>query len=362
MANIFYNRVIRKIIVGFGNIFDNITLVRYNPDESEAERFILPIAYSTKERYVMRLEEDPVLDKRVQTTLPRLAFEMNGISYDASRKLNTNIKNFATNSTGAVVGQYNPVPYDFDFSLYLYVRNIEDGTQVIEHILPYFTPDYTIKLNLIPEMGIVKEIPVILNKTDYEVIYEGPEQNDTRTIIWTLNFTVKGYIFGPVSPANLIKNSITNIYNAISPTDTVIFNLDTPGVGTYQEGELVFQGYSLNTAISTARVKLFTNNQIHLTNIQGNFVSNQPIIGAKTNANYTFNSYQIAPINLAQIVVTPTPTDANTNTDYGYTSTITEVPNINTTVVTPTDFSGDLSVQFGTDNLATEKENPIDLN
>ena len=97
-------------------------------------------------------------------TLPRLSFEMMGMTYDPSRKQNTNIRNYAQTATG-VKGQYNPVPYNFDFNLYLYVRNIEDGTQVIEHILPYFTPDYTIKLNLVPEMGIVKEIPVVLNST-----------------------------------------------------------------------------------------------------------------------------------------------------------------------------------------------------
>ena len=184
-----YNRVIRKIVVGFGNLFNEINLVKYNPDASEAERFLIPIAYATKERYVMRLEDDLDLDKKVQVALPRLSFEMTGLSYDSSRKQNTNIKNFAQTSAG-VVAQYNPVPYNFDFSLYLYVRNIEDATQVLEHIIPYFTPDYTIKLNLIPEMGIVKEIPVILNRTQHEILYEGDRDQQTRMIIWTLNFTV----------------------------------------------------------------------------------------------------------------------------------------------------------------------------
>ena len=156
MANVFYNRVIRKLVVGFGNLFNNITLVRYNPDESEAERFLVPIAYAQKELYVQRLQGDPNLDKKVQLTLPRMSFEMTGFKYDASRKQNTNIKNFAQNGSSFST-QYNPVPYDFDFSLNIYVRNIEDGTQMIEHILPYFTPDYTIKLNLIPEMGIKRD-------------------------------------------------------------------------------------------------------------------------------------------------------------------------------------------------------------
>ena len=87
-----YNRVIRKLVVGFGNRFDNITLYRFKADETESERFIVPIAYATKERYVMRLEADSALDKKVQITLPRMSFEMAGLTYDASRKQNTNIK------------------------------------------------------------------------------------------------------------------------------------------------------------------------------------------------------------------------------------------------------------------------------
>lgn len=207
-----YNRILRKIVTGFSDLFSNITLVRYNPDDTEQERFLVPIAHATKELYVMRLQADPDLDKKVQMTLPRLSFEMNGMTYDASRKQNTNIKNFAQTDTGAK-SQYMPVPYNLDFSLYLYVRNIEDGTQVIEHILPYFTPDYTIKINLIPEMGIIKEVPIILNTTEYEINYEGDRESDTRMIIWTLNFTAKAYLYRDMSSTGLIKHAITNIYN-----------------------------------------------------------------------------------------------------------------------------------------------------
>jgi len=326
MANIFYNRIIRKLVVGFGNLFNEITMVRYNSDLTEAERFIVPIAYAAKEHYVLRLEEDFNLDKKVQITLPRLSFEMTGLQYDASRKQNTNIKNYAASTGNTVVGQYNPVPYNFDFNLYLYVRNIEDGTQVIEHILPYFTPDYTIKLNLVPEMGMVKEIPIILNNVTQDVQYEGNRSSDPRLVIWTLNFTVKGFIFGPVSSASLIKTSITNILNDITAEDVVIFNMGNTGIGTYQIGEGVYQGYSAGTATATARVLSWSNSKLHLTSINGNFVSSQPIYGMVTNANYNFTSYQVAPSVLSQIVVVPNPTTANANSLYTYTRTITENP------------------------------------
>jgi len=301
MANVFYNRIIRKVVVGFGNMFNEITMVRYNPDQSEAERFIVPIAYAAKEHYVQRLEADYNLDKKVQMTLPRLSFEMTGLKYDASRKQNTNIRNYNQGANG-VVGQYNPVPYDLDFKLYLYVRNIEDGTQVIEHIIPYFTPDYTIKINMIPEMGIIKEVPVILNDVTQDITYEGDRSSDPRMIIWTLSFTVKANFYGPVSTTNVITHSITNILSKITEEDVIEFTmLPTSGVGDYQIGEFVYQGYSLPNATASARVVDWTNKVLKVKEMSGNFVSTQPIYGFKTNANYTFTSHNVTPFKYAQI-------------------------------------------------------------
>jgi hypothetical protein len=353
MANIAYNRIIRKMVIAFGKLFDDITLVRYNPDLTEAERFLVPIVYATKELYAKRLEDDPLLDKKVQTTLPRMSFEMDGLTYDTSRKLNTNVKNFARASNNSVISQYNPVPYNFDFNLYIYVRNIEDGTQIIEHILPYFAPDYTLKLNLIPEMGIVKEIPIVLNSATSEIEYEGDKNSETRMIIWTLNFTVKGFIFGKTSTAGLIKTSITNIFSNISAEDTFKFNMTTPGIGTYQSGEIVYQGYSAQTATATAKVILWENNVLHLTNINGNFVSSEPIIGVVSNSNYVFNSYTSNSVQfekLATIIITPNPPDANANSNYGYVTSISELnsaPRIITTAMTPSSY-------FGTEDLLGE--------
>lgn len=332
MAHIAYNRIIRKMVVAFGKLFDDITLVRYNPNLTEAERFLVPIVYATKEMYVKRLEDDPTLNKKIQIALPRMSFEMNGLAYDASRKLNTNVKNFARVSNNSIIAQYNPVPYNFDFNLYIYVRNIEDGTQIIEHVLPYFAPDYTLKLNLIPEMGIVKEVPIVLNSATSEIDYEGDHNSETRMIIWTLNFTVKGFIFGKISTAGLIKTSITNIFNSISADDTFKFNMTTPGIGTYQSGEIVYQGYSAQTATATAKVILWQNNVLHLTNINGNFVTSEPVIGVVSNSNYIFNSYSAnnAPFQqLAKIVITPNPANTvNANSNYTYTTTITEAPRL----------------------------------
>ena len=207
------NRIIRKMIVAFGNMFSNITLVRMNENGTEQERFLVPVTYAPKEQYVQRLESDPDLDKKVQMTLPRMSYEMMGMRYDASRKQNTNVKNFS--KTGSLNSYYNPVPYDFDFSLSIYTRNHEDVHSIVECMLPFFTPDYTLSVNLLPESGVTKEIPIVLNRTDREVTYEGNRDSDLRMIIWTLDFTLKGYIYGTPSDASntIITKAITNIFD-----------------------------------------------------------------------------------------------------------------------------------------------------
>ena len=358
-----YDRVIRKITTAFGDVFNGITLVRYNPDQTEQERFLVPLAYSSKEKYVMRLQDDPNLDKKVQMTLPRMSFEMNGLRYDASRKLNTNTKNFAQTNTG-LISQYNPVPYDFDFSVYLYVRTVEDGQQLIEYILPFFTPDYTIKVNLIPEMGIIKEIPITIKDTNYEVDYESDREGTTRMIIWTLNFTVKGFVFGQSSSTGYIRSSITNFLQDLTYNDNVLFNMSNTGVGIYNVGETVYQGYSSQFATATGTVVNYNslNNTLQVSNISGNFLSNQKIIGLKSNASYTFNSFQVIQTQYAQMISTPVPTDANSSTITTATTQTFELGDVPSSVSAPaTNFAGDMLSEFGVDNLNTEQENPVDL-
>jgi hypothetical protein len=235
----------------------------------------------------------------------------------------------------------------------------------MEKIIPFFTPDYTIKLNLIPTLGIIKDIPIVLNNADYEVVYEGDIHSDTRMVIWTLNFTLKGYLFGNISPLSngLIRTSITNILQQ-SDNSSIDFQMDSSSTGIYKINEIVYQGYSLGTAIATAKVVKFdeTTNVLTVNSIQGNFVTGKKIVGVQSNTKYGLNSISHIPLNLSQIIITPTPTDANTNVSYGYTTTINEPPNIAANVLTTYNFFGDLlDNTFGTDDWLSESENPIDL-
>lgn len=309
LGTIYYNRTIRKIVTTFGSLFSNLTLVRYNNDGSEQERFIVPLAYGQKEKFVQSLEGDPLQDKSIQITLPIMSFSLEGIAYDATRKLVTAGSNISINSNNQVSTVYNPVPYNFEFSLQIYVRNIEDGNQIIEQILPFFTPDYTLKLDILPNQGIIKDVPIILNDVKYIVNNEGSKDTNTRYVLWTLNFTVKGWIYGPVKNSSLIREVIVNLYDWDDSDQTKnLFLVMAPGgYGNYKTGEIIYQGNALEVAKAKATVVSWSSDshrlQVHA--IDGNFITNVPIIGVESNASWRLINYEISPIPLETIIVTP---------------------------------------------------------
>jgi hypothetical protein len=329
-TNYSYHRTIRKMVVAFGNLFNEINLVRYDSNGNELEHFLVPIVYGGKEKYVSRLEGDPNLDKKTQITLPIMSFLMENMKYDSARKLNTNFKTNVSSGTTAL-SVYNPVPFDFDFTLYAYVRNIEDGAQLMEKILPYFTPDYTIAVNLIPELGTIKQLPIILRDVTNEVDYEGDYNTNIRSIIWTLSFTVKGYLYGPVSQPKIIRSSITNILNEPSLHESnVVGTMAAGGLGKYQFGEDVYQGYSYDTATATAKVVSWnaTKRLLELSDIIGHLTSGKKVIGVTTNASWSANSFNLTSNVSVKITVTPNPSNVVMPNNYTYTITTQEYPNI----------------------------------
>lgn len=324
-----YHRLIRKVVVSFGNLFNNISLSRYSSTGVEQEKFLVPIVYGGKEKYVSRLEGDPNLDKKVQITLPIMSFEMVDMKYDAARKLNTFQKTtHPSGSSGDALAIYNPVPFDFDFELYAYVRNIEDGAQLMEKILPYFTPDYTLAVNMIPEMGIVKQLPIILNDVSHEIDYEGDYNSKVRSVIWTLKFTVKGYLYGPVSQPKIIRTSFTNIIDddSLEANKDVTILLNSGGYGNFKVGETVYQGYSFDTATATAIVKDWNSNTVILTinDATGHFVTTANIKGLTSRSDWSANTFNFRDGNLVTITVKPNPEDVVLPNNYTYTTIITE--------------------------------------
>jgi hypothetical protein len=180
----------------------------------------VPLHYAPKEKMLARIVNDPKLNRQTAITVPRMSFEITSIGYAANRKLNTVIRYVQSNSTThATSRQYTPVPYDFNISLYVLVKNAEDGTKILEQILPYFTPDWTPTVSLIPEMNVNMDIPVVLKSVNVDDVYDGQFEN-RRSLVWTLNFVLHGYIFGPVKTSNtgIIKLVNTNFYDTTDYT------------------------------------------------------------------------------------------------------------------------------------------------
>ena len=209
MFEYFYNEILRKTIISFGTLFNNISIKHTNSSDDVVSVIKVPFAYGPTQKFLARLNQSPDLNKSTAITLPRMSFEMQGMIYDVSRKQNTNTKNF-TNTTSGVAAQYNPVPYNFDFSLSIYVRNTEDGTQILEQILPFFTPDFTVTMKMIPEMDLNMDIPIELISVTSSDTYEG-DMDSRRIQTYQLDFTVKGYLFGPINKFKYIVRDDVNL-------------------------------------------------------------------------------------------------------------------------------------------------------
>jgi hypothetical protein len=222
----FYNRTIRKIVIAMGTVLNDIQLVRYTKDGLTAkEKFKVPLSYGAKEKYIVRINSDPTLTKSVNVIVPRISFELTGLSYDSSRKQQTTLMNCSTDTNTSSKTQYLPVPYDFTFDAAIYVRNTEDGTQILEQILPFFTPDFTVTAKLVPSLNRSYDLPIILNSVSNEVDYEG-DFLTTRLIIWNLSFTVKGYIFPGVKDSKIIRGANTSIIDSANSSQVYV-NINT---------------------------------------------------------------------------------------------------------------------------------------
>ena len=190
----FYNRTIRKVVVSFGTMFNDIQVIRFQKDGTLQQKMRVPLSYGAKEKYITRITSDPSLTKSINTVVPRMSFNLDGLSYDISRKKQTTLQNFSYTQAAGVTSQYVPVPYNFDFSMSIYVRHTEDGTQILEQILPFFTPDFTVTVDFIDSMCQKYDMPIILNSVTNNTDYEG-DMLTTRLIMWDLQFSAKGYIW-----------------------------------------------------------------------------------------------------------------------------------------------------------------------
>lgn len=215
-GQVYYHGAIRKTIVAFGRLFADIKIQRQLKDGSDAVEQVVavPLAYAPKEKWIVRLEQDPSLTNHTYVTLPRMSFEITGYAYDPTRKLNKMNKITCTKNTNAGNPNrgnvFTPVPYNIDISLYILTKTQEDAMAILEQILPTFNPEYTLAVNAVPEMNIVQDIPVVLNSVTLQDDYDGDFET-RRFVTHTLNFTLKTNIYGAVNSQGVINNINVNV-------------------------------------------------------------------------------------------------------------------------------------------------------
>jgi len=299
LGTTYYHQTIRKYVAVFGTLFNDINVVRRDASDVIKEQIKVPIAYSPRDRWILRLRRARGVsgtDEAVAMTLPRMGFDLTAITYDGTRKLNTLGQVYSANTaagTSTLMKQYNPVTYNFDFSLYSMVSNAEDGAQIFEQIVPFFTPEFTVTVNLIPSMNIAPDVTMVMNGVTIEDNYEGDFQA-TREIIWTLTFTMKGYVYPDVKTGSVVK--------------TVIVNLRMPGDSEIPPAEYII----LEDSTTLTTNYLLLNADAGSPNATGtmkvlNESSSAAVGAAGIKSRYT---------------VTPGPGDATANDDFGFTETM----------------------------------------
>jgi hypothetical protein len=345
----FYHRLLRKYVVLFGTLFNGLYLTRYTQQGVKKETLKVPLAYGPKEKYLTRLKSDPTLTKSILISVPRMSFEIVGITYDPDRKQQTTLKLQGPSSGNSVKTTYTAAPYNIDFSLQLYVRNIEDGTQIVEQILPYFQPDFIVTATLIPEMQLKRDIPVLLTGVNQTIDYEGG-LDSTRLVIWQLDFTMKGYFFGPTANTGVIIGNtsdngntggvIVNFYNDVGNRQLQTLYVSGLTANNFIEGEVV---KSTRHATANIHPHLVTSveandpygtviawdaslHKLVMTETHGVFEVGDVVIGSDSHATATVSATEVSTLKLAEIKIQQNPLTANATSDFGYSEYLTEFP------------------------------------
>lgn len=323
----FYHRTIRKMVVVFGTLFNDLEIVRYTQSGVPKEKMKVPLSYGPKERYLTQITSDPTLTKSINTLVPRMTFNLESLEYDTGRKQVSTLQNFSSATNTGVSTQFLPVPYNFEFSLSIYVRNTEDGTQILEQILPFFTPDFNVVVNFIPQMNQKYNVPIILNSVASTTEYEGGlTEGSTRLIIWDLTFTAKSFIWPPVKSGKLINQANTNLNIDITSKDIQKVYVDyANGTSVFTTGETV-----RDTANGfTGTVEFFSNNSLGTLVVTGGnkyIEKDYNLVGDYSGASYVVKTLDLNSMNVAAVITEPDPTSSLPNANYGYVETITEWP------------------------------------
>jgi len=261
LGHVYYHGTLKKYVTLFGTLFNDIFINRVDTTHDVINTIKIPLLYAPREKVLARLLSDPNLTKPIATVLPRMSFEITTMMYSPSRKLPSVGKTRKTIAdTSTLKTAYNPVPYDISFSLYIMVKNVEDGTQILEQILPFFTPEWTSTINLIPELGVVQDIPLVLLNVTPQDTYEG-DFEERRVMTWTLDFIMKGYFYGPIRESGVITLANTNFFDAtlFDNINNAVGNTEVVGNVTIVPGQTANGLPTSNASISVDRNEITAN-------------------------------------------------------------------------------------------------------
>lgn len=330
----FSHNILRKMVIYFGTLFNNIWLNRYDLQGNLIQTSKVPLNYGPREKFLARLEGNPNLDRKIAIQLPRITFEMTGLYYDSTRKMPSmnkiTIQN--PNDPTGVRYQYSPVPYNIIFTMSIMVKNVADGTYIVEQILPFFGPTWQSTLNINPDMNLKYDVPITLDSIEQVDTYEGTF-TERRAIIWTLSFTMKTWFFGPTYSANtgIIKNIDLNMNVpgvGISSADATATNTDSMVQLNIYPGQDA-NGNSINTSSF-----LYT---YGLANTSGEFYTTEKVYAGSNTNNYAYvrtsNSTYLTAYNIGGEI------DVGSIITGSQTGTQAEVVSFNIEPATPVDWN-----------------------
>lgn len=225
----FYHETTRRYVATFGTLFNDLVITRSDNNDVAVQSMKVPIHYAPMQKILARLQQDPNLSAPA-ITLPRMSFEIVSMNYDGERKVNSLLRQTKPSTLANEFDTvFTPVPYNIDFQLNIMAKYNEDGTKIIEQILPYFKPDFTVSVKLLDDLDMHLDIPIILNSISFEDTYESDFQT-RRSLIWTLTFTMKAYYFGPSSKKKVIKFADVNLYNELNASQLIQHVTVQPGL------------------------------------------------------------------------------------------------------------------------------------
>lgn len=253
-SNPFYHGTVRRLTIAFGGLFNNLHIRTRDNNNATKKIVKVPIAFAQKEKFIIRLQQDPTLSEDMQVLLPRLAFEITGFDYDENRQVNKMNRKVCYMSDGTMIKTFAPVPYNIAFNLYSFTRTTEDNLQIMEQILPFFTPDMNLSIKMLADPEVVLDVPLLLNSVTTDDEYDGGFE-ERRYIISTYSFVMKAFFYGPLLGSedvtddgnhfedvggvkNVIKRVVVDINNQVKYTATV-----DPFIATEAEQHDIIEGW-----------------------------------------------------------------------------------------------------------------------